>query len=166
MICAHTLPTEANRELPQITCFFAYPRHNEAPDIIHQVQVSPFQAKSGLTLRCHGRRCASSGSYDGDHPEQPQTTKVLLPSGLYSANVSVPHDCCYAPTWPILSWRFVPPGPITTHPSVVRVKNAQSPGCPNNCHPTPDILPVVTNPASPTRTEAPTRSAMFANFKA
>jgi hypothetical protein len=46
-------------------------------------------------------------------------TKILLPSGFYSTNMSVFDGHCYITTKPILSWRFLPPGSIAICLSVI-----------------------------------------------
>lgn len=85
-------------------CTFAYPRHNDVSDIIRLPPDDPLlpntlvwielpgqRQRAAQHLGCCGRRRANHGSYDGFHPGDHQVTKVLLPSGFCSANVSVPH---------------------------------------------------------------------------
>jgi hypothetical protein len=86
-----------------------------------------------------------TAAIQGDH----QATKVLLPSGSCSANVSVPHKRCYAPIGADALMAFCS-SRADHHPSVCYTGERSTAQVTPDCQPTPEIPLAVTLTASPT----------------
>lgn len=165
-------------ELLRGTCSSLTHAHNEVSGIIRCVPAAPSSptsrfgwnaqtaAKSGLTLRCRGRTARVTVRMTATIQVAPGPPEVLLPSGFYSANMSVPHSDCYAAVYgPILSWRFVPPGPITIRPSVVQVR-ARNPEQAQSCQLHPRYPSCCFAPHLTESAQGQNSSARRANFRA
>ena len=135
-----------------------------APSLTHATMMCPTSSASLLTTLSSPTRWFGL-SYLDSGKERPNTSGVVDEDARImvrmmasiQATTRSPRSCClqgfapptcpfpirrcYTPMGPILSWRFVPPRPITTRPSVVQVKEAQPESPPTANSPQKSLSP-------------------------